>query len=236
MQDEHPERPRVFCLSMQRSGTTSVGDWLEAHGFRRAGWPLSFRMGWTRAWMNDDYEAIFSCPEFLQRDAFEDDPWWCPGFHRVLAARFPEAKFVLLTRDPGLWFQSLCHHSGGLNPGQTDIHARIFGRTSELEAMIASRPDLDPTAFNLLSITEHADHYQAVYRRHVADVRSSFATMPQQLFTGELDSPSTFDELCRFLGVARNPAVPIPHANRRTPEMARRLRDHLDARKAPQCG
>lgn len=233
MPDEHREKPRVFCLSMQRSGTTSVGDWLEAHGFRRAGWPLSFRMGWTRAWMNDDYEAIFTCPAFLQADAFEDDPWWCPGFYRVLAARFPAARFVLLTRDPEVWFQSLCHHSGGLNPGQTDIHSRIYGRTGELAAMLASRPDVDPTAFNLLSITEHADHYQAVYRRHTTDVRSFFATMPHRLFTGELESPSTFADLCDFLGVARDPAVPIPHANRRTADMARRLGDHLSARKAP---
>ena len=235
MQDERCKRPKVFCLSMQRSGTTSVGNWLEAHGFRRAGWPLSFRMGWTRAWMNDDYEAIFTCPAFLQTDAFEDDPWWCPGFYRVLATRFADARFVLLTRDPGVWFDSLCHHSGGLNPGQTDIHARIYGRTGELESMIENHPGLDPAAFNLLSITEHAEHYQSIYRSHTADVRRFFATMPHRLFTGELASPSTFDELCDFLGVARDPTVSIPYANRRTLDMASRLRSHLDARKASQC-
>jgi hypothetical protein len=66
-------------------------------------------------------------------------------------------------------------------------------------------------------------------------VRRFFATMPHRLFTGELASPSTFDELCDFLGVARDPTVSIPYANRRTLDMASRLRSHLDARKASQC-
>lgn len=230
MNDPPVDLPRVFCLSMQRSGTTSVGDWLEAHGFKRAGWPLSSRLGWSRAWMNGDYEAIFTSREFLECRAFEDDPWWCPGFFRVIAGRFPDAKFILLTRDPEDWFESLCHHSGGMNPGWSDIHARIYGREKELQALVARDPRLDPAAWNLLSITEHGERYREVYRRHTRDVLSFFADRPGRLYAGRLDAAGTFDEICGFVGVRRNPAVPIPRSNRRTQDMARRLDDHRRVR------
>lgn len=234
MNDSRVELPRVFCLSMQRSGTTSVGDWLEAHGFRRAGWPLSSRLGWTRSWMNGDYEAIFTSPEFQECRAFEDDPWWCPGFHRVLANRFPEAKFILLTRDPDEWFESLCHHSGGMNPGWSDVHARIYGREAELAELVARDPHLDPTAWNLLTITEHGEHYREVYRRHTRDVLSFFADRPGRLYIGRLDAAETFDEICSFLGVRRDPAVSVPRSNCRTADMAQRLQDHRKGqRRAP---
>lgn len=233
MHDPRPDLPRVFCLSLQRSGTTSVGDWLEAHGFRRAGWRVSSRLGWTRSWLAGDHESIFACDEFLDSRAFEDDPWWCPGFYRVLAGRFPAAKFILLTRDPADWFESLCHHSGGMNPGWTDVHARVYGREAELRTLIATTPGLDPSAWNLLSLTDHAAHYQAVYEQHTRDVRSFFAGMPQRLYLGRLDAPETFDEICRFVGVRRDPAVPVPRSNRRTPDMAARLHAHRRARQEP---
>lgn len=229
--DPAVDLPRVFCLSMQRSGTTSVGDWLEAHGFPRAGWRLASRLGWTRSWMHGDYEAIFGSPGFQARRAFEDSPWWCPGFYRVLAGRFPAAKFILLTRDPAEWFASLCHHSGGMNPGQTDIHARIYGREDELRTLINRDPGLDPTAWNLLSIIDHAELYQRAYLDHTAAVRTFFAATPERLYTGRLDAAGTFDEICSFVGVTRNPAVPLPRSNRRTPDMARRLEAHRLARR-----
>lgn len=231
MDDASTDLPRVFCLSMQRSGTTSVGDWLEAHGFLRAGWPLASRLGWTRAWLRGDYEAIFSSQEFQRHRAFEDSPWWYPGFHRILADRFPDAKFILLTRDPDEWFESLCHHSGGMNPGNTDVHARNYGREADLRALLDRDPSLDAAMWNLLSITEHAEHYKEVYRRHAREILAFFADMPTRLYAGRLDAPGTFEGLCGFVGVRRDPAVPVPRANRRTADMARRLESHRLARR-----
>ena len=208
---------------MQRSGTTSVGDWLEAHGLARAGSPTSVRLGWTRLWLEGRLDELFAGPEFRAAEILEDDPWWCPGFHRDLAARFPDAKFVLLTRDPDEWFDSLCHHSGGRNPGWSDVHARIYGRGEELARLLRERPGTDPAAWGLRSIPEPADHYQRVYERHTADVRATFAGSPERLFVGRLDDPGSFAGLCDFVGVPRNPRVAIPRSNARTAEMRERL-------------
>jgi hypothetical protein len=214
---------------MQRSGTTSVGDWLEAHGLARAGHPTSARLGWSLLWGRGDLEAIFRSPEFQRAEILEDDPWWAPGLYRVLAERFPRARFLLLTRDPDAWFDSLCHHSGGVNPGPTDLHARIYGREEELRDLLAQRPDLHPSAPGLLSLLGHRSHYTMIYCRHTEDVKAFFAPRPGRLFLASLEAPGTFADLRAFVGLAPNPAIPIPHSNARTAAMAAQLASRVAA-------
>lgn len=221
---------RVFCVSMQRSGTTSVGDWLEAHGLVRAGSPTSVRLAWSRSWLEGRHEEIFAAAEFQRAEILEDDPWWCPGFHRLLARRFPDAKFILLTRDPDDWFESMCLHSGGMNPGWTDIHARIYGREAELRELLRRRPGTDPAAAGLLSIVEHADLYKRAYERHTADVLAGFASAPERLFHGRLEDAGSFSGICEFLGLVRQADLVVPRSNARTESMRRRLAAHPSRR------
>jgi hypothetical protein len=220
-------RPRrldpLFCISMQRSGTTTVGDWLESHGLERAGYPTSSRLGWTMLWMQGEHEAIFRSPEFQSAEIFEDDPWWCPDFYKVLAERFPTARFILLTRDVDNWFDSLCHHSSGLNPGPTKVHARIYKREHHVQDLIDKDQHCDPMQPGLLSILDYDAHYKSVYLQHSQSVREFFSEMPGRLFSGPLDAPQTLIDLCVFAGVNHNPAIPIPRSNARTAEMVDRL-------------
>lgn len=223
-------RGKIFCVSMQRSGTTSVGDWLESHGFVRAGCPTSVRLGWTRMWMEGNYEAIFSSPEFIRADVFEDDPWWCPDFFRVVAKRYPDARFILLERDPDAWFDSMCRHSGGRNPGWTDVHARVYDREVDLRDLLSRHPDLRPDAWSQFSIVEHRDHYKAVYQRHGQAVRDAFQDEPGQLFSGCLDAPGVFEGICDFVGVPHDPAIPVPRTNASTDAMRCALEAYLETR------
>ncbi len=220
-------RPRrsdpLFCISMQRSGTTTVGDWLESHGLERAGYPTSSRLGWTMHWMQGEHEAIFGSPEFQSAEIFEDDPWWCPDFYKVLAERFPTARFILLTRDVDHWFDSLCHHGSGLNPGPTKVHATIYKREHHVQDLIDKDQHCDPMQPGLLSILDYEAHYKSVYIQHTQSVREFFSANPGRLFIGPLDAPQTFIDLCVFAGVKHNPAIPIPRSNARTVDMVNRL-------------
>ena len=220
---------RLFCLSMQRSGTTTVGDWLEAHGLVRAGYPTSARLGWTMLWMQGQHDAIFSSPEFQEADLYEDDPWWCGDFYKLLAERFANARFILLTRDADAWFASLCHHSGGYNPGRSDLHARLYQRQDALQALVKQNPTLDPSQPGLLSVVENEAHYKSIYTQHTAAVQEYFAATPGRLFTGPLGQPQTLIDLCAFAGVTHHPSIPIPRSNARTPEMAQRLAQYRQA-------
>lgn len=218
---------KVFCLSMQRSGTTSVGDWLEAHGLQRSGSPTSVRLQWTRKWLAGDFDGIFNSKEFIDTEIFEDDPWWCPNFYESINARYPTARFILLEREPEEWFQSLCRHSRGQNAGDSDIHARIYGREEELAQILADNSSLQACASGLLSIIEHRDHYIQIYQQHIAAVRSFFADMPQKIFYARLEEPDVFPMICDFLGVQGDRSILVPRSNGSTKEMRYQLDNRL---------
>ena len=120
-----PMRERkVFCIAMQRTGTTSFGQFCANElGLVHRGFEASIANGWTRSWMNGDYERVFRSPDFLTGEVFEDDPWWCPRFYELLAERFPESRFVLITRDENAWFRSMLAHSNGRTPGRSYLSA-----------------------------------------------------------------------------------------------------------------
>ncbi len=210
---------KFFCLSMQRSGTTSVGDWLEAHGLTRAGSPTARRLDWTRLWLEGKHETIFTSEAFEKTQIFEDDPWWFPGFFEVVAERFPEARFILLERDSDVWFDSMCHHNAGQNPGWSDVHARIYGREPDLMDWLQRHPDRAPDEWGLLSILGHREPYKAIYEKHYTAVREFFSSQPGRLFDGRLDDPEVFARICIFAGIEQNPELRPPHSNARTEAM-----------------
>src|SRR5690554_7497619 len=119
-------KSKIFCLSMQRTGTTSVGKFFKEYGFKVAGWNVSNRNKWSYSWELGDFETIFNSKDFKDNQVFEDDPWWLPEFYKVLYHRFPDSKFILFTRNEDAWFNSMMNHS------------RSEEHTSELQ----SRPHL----------------------------------------------------------------------------------------------
>lgn len=177
-------------------------------------------------WFRGDYEGIFSSPAFQDAEVLEDDPWWCPGFFRIVAERFPEARFILLERDPDAWFDSMCRHSGGRNPGWSDIHARIYGRDHDLAEVLRLQPSLQPEEWSHLSIVEHREHYKAVYHAHGEAVRSYFRDRPDRLFVGRLDDPDVFPAMCRFAGVEYDARIAVPRSNASTDAMREAFEMH----------
>jgi hypothetical protein len=212
---------------MQRSGTTSTGDWLESHGLIRAGSPTSTRLEWSRSWFDGELDLVFDNEEFKNAEILEDDPWWFPAMYAQLAKRFPESRFILLDREPDAWFDSLCRHSGGRNPGWSDIHAKVYNREQELRAIereaIEAAQHVSQTSLNLLSIVHHRKHYTDIYRNHTAEILKYFSAEPTRLFYGKLADTKTFPSMMKFLGLKQDPSVEIPHSNKRTAAMEKQF-------------
>ena len=122
---------KIFCISMQRTGTTSVGKFFRDFGFSWAGWPTSHRNGWGNSWYEGNYEKIFSSEDFKLTNAYEDGPWFAPDFYKVLYHRFPTAKFLLFERDPDAWFKSMLRHSGTNILGRSRNHCKLYRRELE---------------------------------------------------------------------------------------------------------
>jgi hypothetical protein len=196
---------KVFCISMQRTGTTSVGKFFRDFGLRWVGWPGDKRNNWSRAWYDGDLEAIFGSKEFTQGEAFEDSPWWLPGFFKVLHHRCPGSRFILLTRDPDDWFKSMAAGSQGQTIGNTRMHCKIYRREADFFWLLDNLPGFRPsdTAIdNLMPLWDRPTHYKAIYELHNREVRDFFQQRsPDSLFSCRLEDADKWQRLGRFLGL-----------------------------------
>lgn len=198
---------RVFCISMQRTGTTSVGKFFRDFGYRWAGWQADQKNSWSRSYLDGDFEKIFSSIDFRAANAFEDCPWWIPGFYKVLFHRFPYSKFVLFTRDPDLWFASMIKHSGGNVMGETRDHCKVYRREMEYYELLKAsgfdeKQENQIHSEKTMKLIGHEDHYKAIYDLHITEVQDFFRRhSPESLHVGRLEDPDKWTKLGKFLGI-----------------------------------
>jgi hypothetical protein len=198
---------RFFCISMQRTGTTSVGKFFRDFGLSWAGWPADKKNDWSTNWYDGAYENIFTSADFRSANAFEDSPWFAPDFYKVLYNRFQNSRFILFTRDPDAWFQSMLNHSGGDVIGITRIHCKIYRRELEYFDLLNSGV-LDENIENQISspkkmkIVGQSDHYKKIYQLHNTEVQDFFQRhAPNLLHVGQLEDPYKWKKLGEFLGI-----------------------------------
>lgn len=192
---------------MQRTGTTSVGQFFSDFGFKCAGWPACRRNNWRERWYERDFDSIFRSKEFRSADAYEDSPWFYPGFYRVLYHRFPNSMFVLFERDPDEWWESMVNHSGGEIPGLNRIHSKIYRREMEFFELMYKGDITDKMWDSIhdekrMSLSDNSEHYKNIYEMHNLEVKDFFhKRAPKSLHVGRLDDPKKWKKLGKFLGV-----------------------------------
>lgn len=97
---------KVFCLGLPKTGTTSLERVLQSLGYT------------VTAWCGQEHYDLMdkgwdlAQPLLLQHNAFRDNPW-CFMYREALA-QFPDAKFILSTRDEQSWIESQVRHFGDL--------------------------------------------------------------------------------------------------------------------------
>jgi sulfotransferase family protein len=198
-------KEKIFCLSIQRTGTTSVGSFFKTHNYNVAGYGVSSSNKWSWHWIDGNYEKIFSSPSFKKNNVFEDDPWWCPEFYKVLFYRFPKSKFILFTRNSDDWFKSMLSHSKGVNPGNSYMHSKIYRRELDFNDFLLKNPDLLPKKYELtnsLEMNNHKQHYIEQYERHNHEVIDFFSKhSSNSLFIGKLEDPQKWEKLAQFMNI-----------------------------------
>ena len=198
------KKNKIFCLSVQRTGTTSVGVFFKRLGYDVADWEVSKKNGWTQSWFEGDYQGIFKSKDFKNNTVFEDAPWFSPNFYKFLYQEYPDSKFILLYRNPEDWFQSMMGHSGGKSLGNTLIHSKIYGLE---DYACAKYPELLASSYsiyhndNLLDLTENKSHYIRYYKRYINEVESFFFKHSRKsLFTSDLYDKNLWLNLGKFTG------------------------------------
>ncbi len=200
-------KPLIFCISFQRTGTTSVGQFFKDHDFRVATSYISRTYNWTSKWFNGDYESIFNSLEFRSHQVFEDDPWWCLQFYKVLYHRFPNSKFILLERDADKWFDSMVTHSSGKTLGNTFIHSHLYRREREYYDLSDNSSNYTQKTDNLLQLTErHRLHYTDLYKLRIKEIKEYFDFFDKdRLFYGNLEDSEKWEKIGSYCGFSVDP-------------------------------
>lgn len=208
--------PKIFCISFQKNGTTSVGTFFKDHGYKvqftrnKIVWP------WTISYMSGDYESIFRSKNFKKNQVFQDNPWFYGDFYKFLFHRFPDAKFVLLTRDADSWFDSMMAHSDGKTLGNTYFHTKIYDRRPEYRALhIKKNPYDDPEKDSLLPLTEeYREHYKTIFNERIQEIREFFEYFgSDRIIISELENPQKWQIIGDYFGIEVAPGYEA-HANK----------------------
>ncbi len=190
-------RPKVFCVGFNKTGTTSLATVLADLGYelgdQRRGEAL------LGAWHRRDFEPIVRFCKSAQ--AFQDVPFSLPHTYAVLDQAFPGSKFILTERDsPDQWFESLVgFHSrlwadGSSVPTAEQLKSaryRYRGFAYDYQRFVYDVSDDD--LYNHEALT-------GAYVRHNQNVRDYFRSRPERLVVINVSKQPDFRRLCAFLG------------------------------------
>lgn len=199
-------KSKIFCLSMQRTGTTSVGQFFKNHNYKVADWDISHKNNWSTNWEQGDFETIFNSKDFRNNQVYEDAPWWLPEFYKVLYHRFPNSKFILFTRNEDDWFNSMLSHSKGRILGNTKRHCKVYRREEDFYNLFSDemkRLKYDEKRIdNLLELKGYEAHYKNIYRIRNQEIKDFFVkNAPNSLFTCELEDSQKWKKLADFMNI-----------------------------------
>ena len=180
----YSDRPKVFGVGLNRTGTTTLGQCGNILGFRCTSCDRGLLEDFV---LRNDFSKINDLVG--QYQLFEDWPW--PLIYEELDQVFPESKFILtVRRSDEAWLKSLKNHSMRTHPTR---HCRKL-------------------AYGFAYPHKHESEHLEFYRRHNEGVRTYFSNRPSDFIELCWESGDGFEELCSFLG--RNiPDAPLPHAN-----------------------
>jgi hypothetical protein len=187
---------KFFCLSFQKSGTTSLHGLFRAMGFERCELRNVNGVDYLERLrpLVGNHAAILAelKPAIAPFRTFANGPY--PGIYRELAAEYPDARFILLTRDPAAWWNSLhTHWSLGTMRHQMTPFERI------------QYQDYLPRDLEIAGAA-HRDLFISAYERHVAAVEGFFS--PDRLLSLALTDTDKSRKICSFMEV---PHCEFPH-------------------------
>lgn len=192
---------RVFGIGFQRTGTTSLGKALEILGYNHCNYELGELLGFTRYWEEDKLNDLFSLIKMSKLSSFEDDPWYFPDMYKKLDKEFPNAKFILTSRNSLRWAASLRR-----------LHNALF---KDINSWVGLSSHLRIYDFNETSdICEI--NYIKKFLSYNDEVKDYFKDRPRKLLVINFeqgDPLKNWFSLCSFLGKSI-PNVPFPHANK----------------------
>lgn len=200
-------RPKIFCIGANKTGTTSIGALLEKIGYSLAPQIPVERL--LDEWALRDFKKIVRfCGKY---DAFQDVPFCLDFTFQAMDAAFPNSKFILTVRNsPEEWFDSYTRFTRKLLGGRDEkCRENLATLSYNYEGFFLKSLDLI-YGKNTNPFDRHV--YIQAYQSYNAQVTSYFAHQPEKLLVCNLADDETEANLSRFLNIPLD-KIQIPHLN-----------------------
>jgi hypothetical protein len=190
------EKPKgkVFCIGMNKTGTTSLEKFMELHGYG-CGDQVSGELLLTD-FASGNFQAII---DFCQTaDFFQDLPFSAPNCYKVLRVNYPDAKYILTVRDSAeTWYNSLVR-----------FHEKVFGHPLTKELLMSVKYRYEGFAWRTnraMYQSPEEDPYNresliGTYNTHHSDILNAFENHGNLLVLNVAE-PNAVSKLSDFLGM-----------------------------------
>ena len=189
---------KVFTISLHKCGTSSIHTLTESFGLKSKHWPKVLGEyhfeEMVAGFVHDRIRVVEAMrPVFDRFQAVSDVP--LPALYSELADAYPQAKFLLVTRDPVSWIRSVRNQTRrrALHPFEIMQYTRMAGHEVT-----------DLTAVSDQQIT-------AWFFKYHADVLQFFSAHPERLLFGSLADPDLAQRIADFLEVEGQFTMPHKH-------------------------
>ncbi len=207
---QNANKPKVFGIGNNKTGTTSLKNAMQDLGFKVGKQRPAERM--HHDWAKRDFEPIV---EFCKTaEFFQDIPFSKPFTFIALDQAYPNSKFILTVRDnPEQWYNSLTKFhtklwgKEGKMPTKEDLKEATYiykGWAWEMSRYDYETPENEPYNKEIL-IQSYID-----YNRQVKDY---FRYRQNDLLILNVSKPTAYQDLCEFLGV-KSDKKDFPWANK----------------------
>ena len=191
---------KIFCIGLNKTGTTSLEKLLSLFGFKIGNQPVAEVL--SLDWLIDRNadRIVRYC---YTADAFQDAPFSFPGLYKELDKAFPNSKFILTVRSsPDEWFKSLVRfHSNRFSsdptrpPTENDLRNATYRYKSyvlEIFTFLYGYPKIP--LYDELS-------YKNYYVTDNDEKRTYFKDRPNDFIEINLAIEDDFQRLCEFLEI-----------------------------------
>lgn len=204
-------KPKIFCIGMNKTGTTSFKSAMEALGYSIGDQRRAERL--LPEYRKNNFDAILNYCKTAQ--VFQDIPFSLTNTYPYLDQKFPKAKFILTVRDsPEQWYHSI-----------TKFHSINFGEGSipsveQLKRATYVYPSFMWEAMQAIcNPTEVSPYDKTVlinaYLNYNEQVKDYFKNRSLDLLVINLAEKGSYQKLIDFLGIT-SPYKDFPWVNKTT--------------------
>lgn len=219
------QRPKVFCIGYNKTGTTTLETVLNNLGYRTPN-----QQEQEALVVEETFRGNFKPLESLCKtsDAFQDMPFSQGATYAVADTLFPGSKFILTVRESGEWFESLArfHLNGILKKAGVERLGDFGEMTFKNKAIYLKNNYLQNIfkrhAFKSVgheahydwSLVYNRDHRISAYERRNRAIVEHFQERPGDLLVLDLTKEVDSSKIVEFLGLPSELNETLPHLNR----------------------